>query len=290
MAHQQGVSDPPHDEIAPPEAWDAIAAGYATFVAPGEEPLSTAALSLVELAPGELFLDVAAGPGGLTPAAAKLGARVVATDWAPAMLAHLEARIHAEGLTDVVTRVMDAHALDLDDDRFDVVGSQFGVMLVPDQPQALSEMVRVTRPGGRVLVVAYGSPAEYEALQFFIAALRSVDPDFDGLPDPPPLEFQVSDPDVLRDRLTKAGLREVRVDTAHEERVDLRSGEECWNWVTNGNPIVGAILADVAEADQATMRAVLDGMVRDRAGAAESAVLTAPVNIGWGRKPKPSLP
>jgi ubiquinone/menaquinone biosynthesis C-methylase UbiE len=41
---------------------------------------------------------------------------------------------------------------------------------VPDQPRALREMVRVTRPGGRVLVIAYGSPEEFEALQFFIGA------------------------------------------------------------------------------------------------------------------------
>ena len=53
---------------------------------------------------------------------------------------------------------MDCHALELPDDRFDVTGSQFGVMLVPDQPRALREMVRVTKPGGRVLVIAYGPP------------------------------------------------------------------------------------------------------------------------------------
>ena len=45
-----------------------------------------------------------------------------------------------------------------------MTGSQFGVMLVPDQALALREMVRVTKPGGRVLLVAYGSPAEFDAL------------------------------------------------------------------------------------------------------------------------------
>jgi hypothetical protein len=55
-------------------------------------------------------------------------------------------------------------------------------------------MVRVTKPGGRVLVIAYGSPAELEFLQFFIGALTAVAPEFPGLPDdPPPLEFQVAD-------------------------------------------------------------------------------------------------
>jgi ubiquinone/menaquinone biosynthesis C-methylase UbiE len=67
---------------------------------------------------------------------------------------------------------MDCHKLELDDDTFDITGSQFGVMLVPDQPRALREMVRVTKPAGSVLVIAYGSPAGFEALHWFIDALH----------------------------------------------------------------------------------------------------------------------
>ena len=181
---------------------------------------------------------------------------------------------------------MDAHALDLEDDRFDVTGSQFGVMLVPDQALALREMVRVTKPGGRVLLIAYGSPAEFDALQFFVAALQTVAPDFEGLPDPPPLEFQVSDPDVLRERLVAAGLRDVQVDTTQQERLELSTGQEAWDWMVFSNPITDMILDDVgvSEDDRARMRAALDEMIRDRANAAGVAVLTAPLNIGWGRK------
>ncbi len=58
---------------------------------------------------------------------------MLATDWAPAMVAQFESRVRAEGLTDASARVMDAQALDLENDRFDVTGSLFGVMLVPDQ-------------------------------------------------------------------------------------------------------------------------------------------------------------
>ncbi len=273
-----------HGDHAPVEAWDAIAADYAEHVAPGEEPLSAEAFRLVGLRAGETFLDVAAGPGGLGLAAARLGATVLATDWAPQMVAQFEARIQTEGLSKATARVMDAHALELKDDRFDVTGSQFGVMLVPDQALALREMVRVTRPGGRLLIVAYGAPEEFEALQFFIAALQSVVPEFEGLPDPPPLEFQVSDPDVLGERLAAAGLLDVTVDTSQQERVTFSSGQDAWNWMRGGNPIVDMILGDVAEEDQVQARAALDDMVRERAGDDEVAVLTAPVNIGWGRK------
>jgi SAM-dependent methyltransferase len=276
-----------HEESAPAAAWDQIAAAYATFVEPGEEPVSSAALRLVGLTRDESFLDVAAGPGGLALAAARLGATVLATDWAPAMVAQFHARIRTEGLGNAGARVMDAHALDIEDDSFDVTGSQFGVMLVPDQPRALREMVRVTKPGGRVVLVAYGSPAGFEALQFFVAALRAVDPTFEGLPDPPPLEFQVSEPDTLRDRLTRAGLSGVTVDTSHRERLEFHSGQECWTWMRSSNPIVDMILSEISEPDQATAREVLDGMIRERAGHAATAVLSAPLNIGWGQKTAP---
>ena len=74
-------------------------------------------------------------------------------------------------------------------------------------------------------------------MQFFVAALQTVAPDFEGLPDPPPLEFQVSDPDVLRERLVAAGLRDVQVDTTQQERLELSTGQEAWDWMVFSNPI-----------------------------------------------------
>lgn len=275
-----------HAEFAPAEAWDAIAAGYAEHVAPGEQALSAVALRLVGLTPDDEFLDVAAGPGGLGLAAARLGSAVLATDWAPQMVAQFQARAEAEGLANATARVMDAHSLDLDDDRFDVTGSQFGVMLVPDQVAALREMVRVTKPGGRVLVVAYGSPREFEALQFFVSALQAVAPDFEGLPEPPPLEFQASDPVVMRERLVAAGLQDVQVDTTERERLELSSGQHLWDWMSFSNPITGTLLDHfaVSQADRERMRSTLDAMIRRRADHTAVAALTAPLNIGWGRK------
>lgn len=272
-------------EVAPSEAWDAIAAAYDEFVAPGEEPIAQAGLSHAGLGAGDRFLDVAAGSGGLSLPAARRGAQVLATDWSPAMIERFRARVREEGLSNAESRVMDVHALDIEDDTFDVTGSQFGVMLVPDQPLALREMVRVTRPGGRVLLIAYGSPAEFEALQVFIEALQAVDPDFEGLPDdPPPLEFQVADPEVLRQRLTDAGLRDVTVDTTHEERLEIGSGQQLWDWILGSNPISGVIVGDLTPEQQTSARQVLDEMLRRRSHGTGPAVLTAPLNIGVGAK------
>lgn len=284
MTISSGETTSTEEHAAPPEAWDAIADGYDRYVAPQEVDLANKALRLVALEQGERFLDVAAGTGGLSLPAARLGAQVLATDWSPAMIERFQTRARDEGLSTAEARVMDCHALELPDDTFDVTGSQFGVMLVPDQPQALSEMVRVTKPGGRVLVIAYGFPAELEFLQLFFGALKAVAPEFPGLPDdPPPLEFQVSDPDVLRQRLTEAGLRDVRIERT-AERPAFASGQEMWDWVLNGNPIPGMLLSDLTDDQQGRLRQVLDGMLRERADADGQAVLTNAVNIGIGTK------
>ena len=207
-----------------------------------------------------------AGTGGLSLPAARLGAKVLATDWSPKMIELFTARAAAEQL-DAEGRVMDCHALDLDDDTFDVTGSQFGVMLVPDQAQAIREMVRVTRPGGRVLITSYGDPSQFEALQFFLSAIQAVVPDFEGpAEDEPMLEFQVADPEVLRQRLVDAGLRDITVDTNQQERVEIRSGQQFWDWALGGNPIPGMLVADLTDLQRADIIAVLDGMVRERAG------------------------
>ncbi len=272
------------DHVAPPEAWGAIAEGYDRYVAPQEAELATEALRLVGLKPGDRFLDVAAGTGGLGLPAARLGAQVLATDWSPEMIARFGARVREEGLAGAEGRVMDCHALDLPDDSFDVTGSQFGVMLVPDQARALREMSRVTRPGGRVLLIAYASPDQQEFLDIFLAAFKAVAPDFPGLPDdPPPLEFQVSDPRVLHQRLSDAGLKDVRVEHTAERPV-FSSGQEMWDWVVYGNPIADVLLADLTEDQRSRLRQVLDGMLRERAGTDGRAVLTNPVHIGIGTK------
>jgi ubiquinone/menaquinone biosynthesis C-methylase UbiE len=277
--------DTGHSEhTAPVEAWDSIAAMYDEHVAPGESELATAGLRLAGLKAGDTFLDVAAGPGGLSLPAARLGAKVLATDWSPKMIEHFNARTTAEGL-DAEGRVMDCHALEIPDDTYDVTGSQFGVMLVPDQARALREMVRVTKPGGRVLLIAYGDPGEFEAFHVFLSSVQAVVPEFEGPPeDEPMLEFQVADPDVLRQRLIDAGLRDVIVDTTIQERIDVRSGQQLWDWTLGSNPIPNMLLADLTDEQRDDIIQVVDGIVRERSEVSGAAVLTAPLNIGVGTK------
>jgi ubiquinone/menaquinone biosynthesis C-methylase UbiE len=229
------------------------------------------------------FLDVASGTGALSFPAARLGAQVIATDISMAMIRRLNDQARKEGLSNLEGYVMDGHNLDLDDGTFDISASQFGVMLMQDLPQALCEMARVTRPGEQVVVAAFGPPAQVEFLKFFLGAMKAVIPDFAGLPmDPPPLPFQVSDPEKLRQAMASAGLKDIRVKRVREE-LAFKSGNHLWNWVTNSHPIGADMVSDLTEEQTFAVQQVLDEMLHKRAEKSGAAVLINPTNIGLGK-------
>ncbi len=271
------------EEIRDP--WSKIAAGYDAFVTPSHMWLANEGLRRAGLGPDMRFLDVAAGSGALSIPAARLGAQVLPTDMSPVMLQRLEVRARKEGLN-LETRVMDGHALELEDGVFDMSGSQFGVMLFPDMPRGIGELARVTKPGGRVLMIVYGAPQKIEFFGFFVHAIQAVVPSFTGPPmDPPPLPFQLQDPDKLRKELVKAGLGDVRVETI-TEKLEFQSGQHLWDWLTNSNPIVGMVLAELnlSNEQSTVVRHALDDMVAKRSGGSGPAILTNPINIGIGTK------
>jgi ubiquinone/menaquinone biosynthesis C-methylase UbiE len=103
----------------------------------------------IDLRAGERVLDVAAGNGNATLAAARRFADVTSTDYVPALLDKGRERARAEGL-DVQFEVADVEALPYAAGRFDVVLSTFGAMFAPDHERSAREMLRVLRPGGRI--------------------------------------------------------------------------------------------------------------------------------------------
>ncbi len=94
-------------------------------------------------------LDVAAGNGNATLAAARRWCQVVSTDYVPALLERGRARASADGLS-VEFREADAEALPFGDATFDAVLSTFGVMFTPNQDRAASELLRVCKSGGKI--------------------------------------------------------------------------------------------------------------------------------------------
>ena len=103
----------------------------------------------IDLRSNQRVLDVAAGNGNATLAAARRFAEVVSTDYVAALLERGRERANADHLA-VTFKEADAEALPFDDASFDVVLSTFGVMFTPNQAQAAQEMLRVVRPGGKI--------------------------------------------------------------------------------------------------------------------------------------------
>jgi ubiquinone/menaquinone biosynthesis C-methylase UbiE len=282
-ANEETMLTPQEDTRA---AWDEIAAGYDEFVTAPGMPSAEDGLRRAGIRAGMRVLDVACGSGALSIPAARLGAQVLAVDQSPKMLERLQARAREEALSSIQCRVMDGTALQLEDGSFDIAASQFGVMLFADMPRGISEMARVTRPGGRVLMIVYDAPQKLDFFAFFVAAIRAAVPDFTGPPhDPPPLPFQLQDPARLRSELANAGLKDIRVEPG-AEKLTLHSGKALWDWLVNSNPIVGDVLTEL-ELTQEQLQIVqgaLERGIRERAGGTGPAVLSNPLHIGIGWK------
>ena len=103
----------------------------------------------LDIRSGQTVLDVAAGNGNVSLAAARRWCEVTATDYVPALLDRARARAEADGLK-MEYREADAEALPFPDASFDVVVSTFGVMFTPDQDRAAAELIRVCRTGGKI--------------------------------------------------------------------------------------------------------------------------------------------
>jgi ubiquinone/menaquinone biosynthesis C-methylase UbiE len=120
---------------------------------------------------GEALIDMGAGTGALTLEAAKAGAKVLAIDIAPALVARLSERLIRYPGNEA--RVMDGASLDLTDNSFDAGFSVFAATCFPDWHQALSELVRVVKIGGRVVVTHWSDPTGFAGPSKILAEVFS---------------------------------------------------------------------------------------------------------------------
>jgi ubiquinone/menaquinone biosynthesis C-methylase UbiE len=134
----------------------------------------------LNLQPGERVLDVACGTGNLTLPAAKSGASVTGQDFAPNLLEQAQAQAQAEGLT-IQFDQNDAEALPYDDASFDTVITMFGAMFTPRPEVTAAELLRICRPGGRI-VMANWTPGGFIGQMFKIVG-KHVAP-APGMPSP----------------------------------------------------------------------------------------------------------
>ena len=194
--------------------FDALAASYEQLAEPLTGPFALQALALAALAPGRRIVDVAAGTGALAVPAAHAGHAVLALDLAPEMVARLAPKLASCRRCEA--RVGDCTALPCADSSQDAAFSMFGVAILPVWRAGLDEMVRVTRPGGTVVLGAWPGRLGAKPMAVMRGAFADLFPDREFWPDAP---FPLWTGETLRDALVDAGCSDAMVhDVEHVYR------------------------------------------------------------------------
>ena len=230
--------------------WAAVAPSWGVFADYTDmRHASETALMLDRLAPepGERVLELACGAGGLGLAAAeRVGPHgtVVLSDVVSEMVQIAAARANRRGLANTTARVLDLEQIDEPDEHYDLVVCRDGLQFTLDPARAVAEMVRVTRPSGRIGLAVWG---ERERNPWLGIVLDVASAEL-GRPLPPPGmpgPFALADPEGLREMLATAGLVDVGVD---EVSVPMVAGsfDEWWPRTCGLAGPLSSILATLA--------------------------------------------
>lgn len=192
-------------------------------------PPTEAMLDMAGVSRGSRVLDVAAGAGEQTLAAARrVGptGHVLATDISPVILEYAERSARLAGLAHVTTYPIDGESLDeLDAGPFDAVISRVGLIYFPDQQKALRGMRSKLRDGGKVAAMVYSTAECNGFFSIPVSIIRrraELPPPLPGQPGP----FSLGKPEVLESAFTNAGFTDVRIETVSAP-VRLASASEC---------------------------------------------------------------
>jgi SAM-dependent methyltransferase len=213
-------------------------------------------VELLQPEPGQRILELAAGPGEvgfLALPRLEPGGELISTDVAPEMVDTARRRAEELGLEGVRFSVEDAAALTLGGDSVDGVLCRFGLMLVTEMGQAASEMARVTRPGGRVVLAVWAGP---QVNPWITASGRAaLELGLVERPDPEaPGPFRLSDPDRLASVVTSGGLA---IENVEDFTVTWVAGslDEWWETTEDTSRMLSALLERLSSGEIATLRA-----------------------------------
>jgi SAM-dependent methyltransferase len=214
-------------------------------------PATQAMLDMAGVEDGGRVLDVAAGAGGQTIAAARrVGPRgaVLATDISPAILEYAQAEANAIDLLNVTTRVMDGEALEVEPGSFDAVISRVGLIYFPDQQKALGEMRRALRDGGRVAAIVYSTPDRNQFFSIPVSIIRrraALPPPLPGQPGP----FSLGASGVVAASFETAGFHDVETRLV-EAPLRLASAADCVRFERESFGALHQMLSGLSESER----------------------------------------
>ncbi|WP_412537858.1 methyltransferase domain-containing protein [Longispora sp. K20-0274] len=215
-------------------------------------PVTDRMLDLCGISPGARVLDIAAGAGGQTLAAARrVGphGHVLATDLSPTILEYAGQRARDAGLDNVTVSEADGEDLGVPDGSFDAVICRLGLMYFPDQPRALAGMRTALRPGGRIGAIVYGPADRNGFFSVPVGIVRrhaQLPPPAPGQPGP----FGLGAPGVLGDALTRAGFRDVVIE-AVDAPLRMDSAADCLRFAQESFGALHQMLADLDDSGRA---------------------------------------
>jgi SAM-dependent methyltransferase len=225
--------------------WGARAQDWAAYVEQVGLPLFGAVLDAARVTAGTRLLDAGCGAGLLGLLASFRGAQVAALDASAELLA-----ITRQRLPTADVREADLEAIPFADASFDAITAVNSVFYAADMAAAMRELVRVARPGGRVIITAWGPPEKCEFLTAIMPALGPLLPP-PPAGTPPPHPGALSEPGALSAVLRMAGLRVVEQGEVACPFV-FPSTEASWR----GNASAGVNQAAIAHSGEAAVRAV----------------------------------
>jgi ubiquinone/menaquinone biosynthesis C-methylase UbiE len=234
--------------------WEEAAAAWHRWEPTLEVWLGQATERMLDMAgvgPGQRVLDVAAGAGGQTVAAARRvgpAGHVLATDISPAILTYAAFNAARAGLANVETRELDGEELEVGESGYDAVISRVGLIYFPDQQRALRGMHRALRSGGRLAAVVYSTAERNQFFSIPVSIIRrraDLPPPAPGQPGP----FSLGALGVIEEALTRAGFRDVAVELLPAP-LRLRSAAECVRFERESFGALHQMLAGLSQAER----------------------------------------